>query len=212
MKPRLYDYWRSSASYRVRIALNLAGLDYDTVSVDLLQDAHQADSFKSLNPQGLVPALAIDGKVFTQSLAIIEYLDETRKLGLIPADHHERWRVRTLSYCVAMEIHPVCNVSVAKFANEASKNAIGVQQWMQTFIPKGLKAVERFLNQPETGRYCHGDTVTMADLCLAPQVYNANRWSVTLNDFPMIERICSRLVAIDEFAKAHPDQVNERTE
>jgi len=200
---KLYDYWRSSASYRVRIALGLAELDYDTQVVNLLDGAHLEDDHLDRNPQGLVPALDIDGYTMTQSLAIIQYLDETLKLGLLPNLPIDRARVRALSYAIAMEIHPVCNLNVAKFAVDESDGNITTEQWMKHFIDKGLRAYEAMIGD---GTYSYGDTVTIADICLIPQLYNADRWGVDLTDMPKIRRVRDALDAIPAFAAAHPDK------
>ncbi len=203
----LYDYFRSSAAYRLRIALNLLGEDYDSVPVNLLEGEHRGAANLARNKQGLVPTLELDGQVLTQSLAILEYLDETRGAGFLPDDALGRARVRALSYAIAMEIHPVCNLSVARFASENSGGAITMQGWMQAFIPKGLAAFEAMLDHPDTGNFCHGDNIGMADICLVPQVYNARRWGVDLSDMPRINTIMERLEGIDAIAAAHPDRV-----
>ncbi len=203
----LYDYFRSSAAYRLRIALNLLGEEYESVPVNLLEGAHREADNLARNPQGLVPTLEIDGQVLTQSLAIIEHLDEVRGAGFLPADALGRARVRALSYAIAMEIHPVCNLSVARFASENSGGNISMQGWMQAFIPKGLAAFEAMLDHADTGDFCHRDSVSMADICLVPQVYNARRWEVDLSDMPRINAIMARLEAIDAIAAAHPDRV-----
>lgn len=205
MQAVLYDYWRSSASYRLRIALGLAGLDWRSVPVDLLSGAQKAPENLARNPQGLVPGLEIDGLMLTQSLAIIEYLDETRGLGLLPADPPGRARVRALSHAIAMEIHPVCNISVARFAVEASGGAITTEQWMRRFITPGLQALERLLDHPATGRFSHGDRIGMADLCLVPQLYNAVRWGVPITDLPRICAVSAALNLIPAVQAAHPD-------
>lgn len=203
---QLYDYWRSSASYRVRMALNLLGEGFEIIPVDLLKAEQVGAENLARNPQGLVPTLAIDGISLTQSLAIIEYLNDTRG-GFLPADPAGRARVRALSYAVAMEIHPVCNLRVGRFAESASGGAITMQAWQQKFIAEGLAALEAMLNHPATGRYCHGDSITMADLCLVPQVYNAVRWGVDVTSLSQIARIVAQLQAIPAIAAAHPDKV-----
>lgn len=203
---KLYDYWRSSAAYRLRITLNFMGLPYDQVVVDLLNSENLSAENMARNPQGLVPTLNIDGQELTQSLAIIEYLDETRQAGLLPSDPLARARVRMISYAIAMEIHAVCNMSVARFAADNSGGNLTMADWMLHFIPKGLQAVETMLQQPETGIYCHGDTFGMADICLVPQIYNARRWGVDLADLPNISRIMARLESLEPVQQAHPDK------
>lgn len=204
----LFDYWRSSASYRVRIALNSLGEAYRSVPVDLLAKAHRQAEHLDRNPQGLLPVLDIDGERFTQSLAIIEYLAETReKAGFLPDDAIGRQRVRALSYAIAMDIHPVCNLGVVSFvmANAADGEAAR-RDWMRKFIGEGLAAFERLLDHPSTGSFCHGDRPGMADFCLVPQVYNARRWDVDLSACPKLVEIDQRCAEIDAFARAHPDR------
>jgi len=203
---RLYDYWRSSASYRVRMALNLLGVGFDAIPVDLLQAEQVGAANMARNPQGLVPTVEIDGLTLTQSLAIIEYLNDTRG-GLLPADAAGRARVRALSYAVAMEIHPICNLRVGRYVEAASAGAITMAGWQKKFIGEGLAAVEGLLTHPATGRFCHGDQITMADLCLLPQVYNARRWEVDVTSYVQICRIVAELEAIPAIAAAHPDKV-----
>lgn len=199
---RLFDYWRSSASYRVRIALGLAGLAWESVSVNLLEGEQLSEEHLRRNPQGLVPALEIDGQLLTQSLAIIEYLDETRELGLIPSDPARRARCMAMAYAVAMEIHPVCNLRVAKFAVEHSGGGISMEGWMQEFIAPGLASLETMTG---THSFLSGETITIADICLVPQLYNARRWGVNLHAFPKLSRIGERLDAVPAVAAAHPD-------
>lgn len=203
---RLYDYWRSSASYRVRMALNLLGVGFEAIPVDLLQAEQVGAANMARNPQGLVPTVEIDGLTLTQSLAIIEYLNDTHG-GLLPADAAGRARVRALSYAVAMEIHPICNLRVGRYVEAASAGAITMAGWQKKFIGEGLAAVEGLLTHPATGRFCHGDQITMADLCLLPQVYNARRWEVDVTSYVQICRIVAELEAIPAIAAAHPDKV-----
>lgn len=204
----LFDYWRSSASYRVRIALNLLAIPYGTVSVDLLSGEHKQADHLARNPQGLVPALQIDGHMLTQSLAIVEYLAETRPdTGLLPAAPLGRQRVRALSYAIAMDIHPTCNLGVVFHVMQQSSDPDAARSaWMRKFIGEGLQAFERLLDNPATGDVCHGNTPSMADLCLVPQIYNARRWNVDLTTCPRTVAIADRCAALPAFVAAHPDR------
>ncbi|MCR6498090.1 maleylacetoacetate isomerase [Shinella sp. CPCC 101442] len=205
----LFDYWRSSASYRVRIALESLGLAYRRESVDLLAGAQRSADHRARNPQGLVPALAIDGHMLTQSLSIIEYLAETRpQARFLPADPLGRQRVRTLSYAIAMEIHAVCNTGIIGHVMEITGGGDEVRiAWMRKFIGEGLAAVDVLLSDPATGFFCHGDTPSMADFCLAPQVYNAERWGVDIADLTQVRRIAENCRALPAFKAAHPEAV-----
>ena len=210
----LYDYWRSSASYRLRIALGLLGIAYRTVPVDLLTGGHKSPAYRQHNPQGLVPALEIDGIMMTQSVAILEYLDETRPgQGLLPNDTLARQRVRALSHVIAMDIHPVCNLGVVRhvmdMATTHGEDPDAVRsEWMAKYIGSGLAGFEAMLAQgPEVsqGDFCHGDRPGMADICLIPQLYNAHRWGVDTSGFKRINAIAERCSAIKAFENAHPD-------
>ena len=205
----LFDYWRSSASYRVRIALESLGLAYRREAVDLLGGAQRSAEHRARNPQGLVPALLIDGHMLTQSLAIIEYLSETRpQARFLPADPLGRQRVRTLSYAVAMEIHPICNSGVAAHVMAITGGGEEVRvDWMRKFIGEGLAAVETLLDNPATGAFCHGDTPTVADFCLVPQLYNAERWGADLSRLERVRRIAETCRALPAFQAAHPEAV-----
>lgn len=207
-EPILFDYWRSSASYRVRIALNLLAIPYRSVPIDLLAGEHKQAEHLARNPQGLVPALSIDGQMLTQSLAIIEYLSETRPgAGLLPSDPVARQRVRAFSYAIAMDIHPVCNLGVVSHVMQQSQDPDAARSvWMRKFIGEGLAAFERMLDSPETGEFCHGNEPTMADLCLVPQVYNARRWNIDLGAYPRIAAIETRCLGLDAFSAAAPRQ------
>lgn len=201
----LYDYWRSSAAYRLRIALNLLGLDWQSVPVNLLIGDHRKPDNLARNPQGLVPTVEIDGLTLTQSLAILEYLNETNQAGWLPEDAVGKAKVRALAYAIAMEIHPVCNLSVAKYAAENSNGGITMESWMNMFISKGLIAYEKMLDA--SGQYSYGDKLTMADFCLVPQLYNADRWGIGMSEFPRTAEIGCRLAEIPAVAAAHPDKV-----
>ena len=203
----LHDYWRSSASYRVRIALNLKGIGYDRVPVDLVAGEQRGPDHRALNPQGLVPMLRIDGLVLTQSLAILDYLEETRpEPPLLPADPAGRARVRALSQAIACEIHPVANLRVLDRV-EALAGPAARADWTLDTIAAGLQAVEALLDHPAfTGRFCHGDTPTLADCTLVPQLYNATRWSVPCDHLPRITAVASTCASHPAFAPAHPER------
>jgi maleylacetoacetate isomerase len=201
----LHDYWRSSSAYRVRIALNLLGIAYRSCPVDLTLGAQQSTDHLAANPQGMVPVLDIDGLRLTQSLAILEYLDETRAAGFLPKEPAARARARALAMAIAMDIQPVCNLRVATHA--ASLGAT-MEGWMQHFITLGFRGLERLL--PDDTAYCHGDGPGLADLCLLPQVYNAQRWGVDMTRFPRIAQIAARIAALPEAAAAHPDRVRPK--
>lgn len=170
----LYDYSRSSASYRVRIALNVAGINYRAVPIDLSMGEQRSDSHLTRNPQGLVPVLEIDGLRLTQSLSIIDYLDQTRGLGLLPAEPAVRAHALALAQSIAVDVHPVCNLSVAQYATTLSDDAEGMPgDWMRHFIRPGLLAFEALLKGFEQAPFCTGTKPGLADVCLVPQMYNA---------------------------------------
>lgn len=201
----LYDYWRSSTAYRLRIALGLAGIAFESRPVDLLRGEHTEDAYLCHNPQGQVPTLYLDGHRFTQSLAAIEYLDETGRGQFLPKDPAGQARVRTIAYSIAMEIHPVCNLKVSRRVAEMTGRKDSAAEWMRHFMSTGLEAVERLLKSADTGLYCHGDKPTMADICLLPQVYNALRRDLPIGQLDRIASIAARLRRLDAFAAAHPD-------
>ncbi len=211
-KTILYDYFRSSASYRVRIALNLLGISFESASVDLLKKEHLEDTHRARNPQGLVPALQIDGRILNQSLAIIEYLNETRENAqFLTNDPLARHRIRTLSYIIAMEIHPVCNTSIVGDVMERTGSGDAVRiDWMQKYIRKGLCAFEATLGDGQSGRFCHGNTPSMADICLVPQLYNAERWGADISDLDRINEIATNCSLMEAFINAHPDNVQPK--
>jgi maleylacetoacetate isomerase len=204
----LYGYFRSSAAYRVRIALNLKGLTYDQTFVHLARLEQLAESFAAINPQKLLPVLKTDsGQLLTQSLAIIEYLEETHpQPALLPKDPLERARVRALALAVACEIHPINNPRVLRYLT----GKLGVSEaqrddWYRHWVEEGLQAVEQMLvSSPQTGRFCHGDTPTLADLCLVPQVANGRRFKADLSGCPTVLRIDAECQKVKAFADAAP--------
>ena len=208
---KLYSYWRSSAAFRVRIALNLKGLVYDIMPVHLTDAGGQqhAASFRELNPQELIPVLVDGVRVIRQSMAIIEYLDEVYdgERKILPATARERARVRALAQIVACDIHPLNNLRVMQYLErEFNTPQVERDRWTQHWMREGFAAVESLLaDNPSTGLYCEGDEPTLADICLVPQVYNAQRWSVDMNDFPLIRRIHAACMKLDAFERAKPE-------
>jgi maleylacetoacetate isomerase len=204
---RLFDYWRSSASYRLRIALNLAGITYEPVPVDLVAGDQRSPSHLERNPQGLVPVLEIDGQRFTQSLAILDYLNETRDLHLLPQDAVQRSKARALAHLIAVDLHPVCNLRVVAYAAANSASDTMREDWMAHFIAPGLAAFEALLGSFPQTEFCTGDRPGLADICLMPQLYNAERWHVPTAHLPRITAIQNACAVHPDFARAHPDQV-----
>lgn len=202
----LFDFWRSSASYRMRIALHMAGIEYTSVPVDLPTGQHRTDEHRARNPQGFVPVLDIDGERFTQSLAMLEYLDETRSLGLLPAGPVERAHARALAHAIAVDIHPVCNLQVAAEAKKIAGDEAAMKAWMQRFIRPGLQAFEVLLGGFDQTPYCTGDTPGLADICLMPQMYNARRWEVDLSGLDRTLAVEAACADHPAFAAAHPDR------
>ncbi len=208
---KLYSYWRSSAAYRVRIALNLKGIDYQSAFVHLVKDGGEQlkPEYAAVNPQRLVPSLELDdGRVLTQSMAIIEYLEEVESgPALLPGDAIGRARVRALAQLVACEIHPLNNLRVLKHL--ATSLGLDDQQkndWYCHWLIEGFDALETLLaDSPATGIFCHGSTPGLADLCLIPQVYNARRFNIDLTPYPTIERIDAACAALETFCQAAPE-------
>jgi len=208
-KPLLHDSWQSSAAYRVRIALNLKAIEYSSISYDLFKLEHEVAEIRACNPQGMLPILEIDGLAISQSLAIIEYLDEARAgCGLLPRDAAGKSRVRAMSYVIAMETHPITNMKIATdVATFASGGDDARSAWISKYIRRGLDAFELYLARPETGRYSHGDAPTMADCCLIPQVFNARKFGMEIGDWPKIQAVCAACEELNAFTAAHPDQI-----
>ncbi len=208
---KLYGYWRSSAAYRVRIGLNLKRVAYESVPVHLMIDGGRQHTkiFHELNPQELIPVLVHGGRVIRQSMAILEYLDETfiDADPILPATARERARARGLAMLIACDIHPLNNLRVQKYL-ESEFNATPEQRetWILHWVREGFNAFEEMLvTNPSTGEFCEGDRPSMADICLVPQVYNAKRFKLDMSAYPTINRIvevCSRL---PEFIAAAPE-------
>lgn len=205
----LYGYFRSSAAYRVRIALNLKGLAYDNHFIHLQKNDQLSDDYARLNPQKQVPALVDGGTLLTQSLAIIEYLDETHPTpAFLPSGATDRARVRALALAIACDIHPLNNLRVLRYlVKEMGLPEEKKDQWYRHWVENGLQAVEKMLTaSPATGRFCHGDSPTMADICLVPQVANARRFNCDLSACPTVERIDAECRKLEAFARAAPDK------
>jgi maleylacetoacetate isomerase len=207
-RPVLFDYFRSSACYRVRIALNLKGIAYEAAPVNLLEGAQGTDAYRGRNPQGLVPMLEIDGRRLTQSLAIVDYLDSTRpEPPLVPTDPAERAHVLALALTIACDIHPLNNLRVLKYLSRALEAPQEARDaWYRHWIAEGLAALET-LAAPGAGRFLWGDAPTLADICLVPQLYNARRFEVPLDDYPALLRADSEASRLEAFAAAHPDAI-----
>ena len=208
---KLYDYFRSSAAYRVRIGLKLKGLDYEAVPIHLLKDggAQLGAAYRAINPSALVPALEDGGATITQSLAILEYLDEVHPMvPLMPRDALGRARVRSLALMVACDIHPINNLRVLRYLvkqaglSEEAKNA-----WYVHWVTEGFAGLEQHLaRSSDTGCFCHGDAPTIADCFLVPQVFNANRFNIDVAPYPTIVRIDAACRDLPAFVAAHPSQ------
>jgi maleylacetoacetate isomerase len=207
----LYDYARSSAAYRVRIGLNLKGLDYDRREVNLLDSEQKGDAYRALNPQGLVPMIEVDGHRLTQSLAILVYLDQAYpEPRLMPADPFDGAHVRAMAMAVACDIHPLNNLRVLKYLKgELGQDQAAVDRWYAHWISEGLPALEA-LAAPRAGDFLFGDEPTLADVCLVPQLFNARRFNVSLDDYPTLLRADAKAAALGAFAAAHPDRQEAR--
>jgi maleylacetoacetate isomerase len=203
----LYDYYRSSAAYRVRIALNLKGVDYKQRPVNLLESEQKSEEYRALNPQGLVPMLEIDGHRLVQSVAILNYLDIRFPVPpLIPAPAAERAHVVALAMMVACDIHPLNNLRVLKFLKgEFGHSQEDVDSWYAHWITEGLRPLEA-MAAPKAGKFLYGEAPTAADICLIPQLYNARRFNVPLDDYPTLVRADENANRLEAFATAHPDR------
>jgi maleylpyruvate isomerase len=207
---KLYTFFRSSASYRVRIALNLKGLTYEQTPIHLRRGGEQfSERYKAVNPQALVPALEDGGRILTQSLAIIEYLEEKYpQPPLLPSDPYDKALVRSMALVIACEVHPIQNLRVLNhIKKEYDQTDDQVNRWAQHWIDLGLSALEQLIvGQPRRGQFCFGDTPTLADICLVPQLGNARRYGCDLAQYPTIVSIEKNCVTIPAFANAAPEK------
>jgi maleylacetoacetate isomerase len=205
---KLYTFYRSSAAFRVRIALNLKGLTYESVPKHLRHAEHRKTEYLAINPQGLVPVLEHDGAVLTQSLAIIEYLDERFPTPpLLPRTPAERAQVRAMAQAIACEIHPLNNLRVLDYLREVlGQDDDGVNRWYRHWIAEGLRPLEELVRrQSGDGQYCFGNAVSLADVLLVPQMYNARRFKCDLTPFPTLVKISAHLEQLAAFAAARPE-------
>jgi maleylpyruvate isomerase len=208
---KLYSFFRSSASYRVRIALNLKGLIYEQIPIHLRRAGGEqfVASYKAINPQGLVPTLDDGGQILTQSLAIIEYLEERYpEPPLLPTDSADRARVRSMALIIACEIHPIQNLRVlVHLKNNLRQSEDDLNRWARHWIDLGLSALEQMTTStPKRGKFCFGDTPTLADICLVPQLANARRFGCDLSAYPTLLQIETACNALPAFANAAPEK------
>ena len=205
---KLYTYFRSSAAFRVRIALNLKSLAYEPVFVHLAKGEHRKREYAGVYPQGLLPTLLDEGEALSQSLAIIEYLEETHpRPALLPQDALGRARVRSLSLLVACEIHPLNNLRTLQHLKRAlGQSEEQVNAWYRHWIADGFAKLEADLARGGSGRFCHGDSPSMADCCLVPQVFNARRYQSDLGPYPTVMRIFDACMQLEAFDRAQPSK------
>lgn len=205
---KLYTYFRSSAAFRVRIALNIKGIAYEPHVVWLPDGEQKSEAYKQINPQGLVPTLIDDGQRLNQSMAIVEYLEETHpEPALLPKDALARAHVRSLAQVVACDIHPINNLRVLKYLKtELKQEQVVIDAWYRHWCQEGLASYERQLAEMPHSKYSYGDTVTLADVCLVPQIFNAKRFEVDMTQFPRTLEIFDRLMLIPAIDIAQPSK------
>ena len=206
---KLYSYWRSSASYRVRIALNLKGLHYEIIPVNLIAGEQVSSEFDARNPQHMVPVLMHGERVMRQSLAILEWLEETFEGGypLLAGPKRDRARIRAISHLIASDIAPINVLRVVNYLGKHHQfDDAAKKTWMLHWMKEGFDALEVLFDNPSTGSFCEGDEPTMADCCLIPQVYNALRWQMDMSIYPRIMAIYTHAMTLPEFADAAPEK------
>jgi maleylacetoacetate isomerase len=205
----LFDYVRSSSAYRVRICLNLKGIEYDSKAINLLEKQQSSESYKALNPQGLVPALNDDGQLVTQSIAICEYLEEkySNTPAILPTNLEHKAHVKALALSIACDIQPLNNLRILNYlVQDMGLSDEQKMTWYHHWIQEGFTALEAQLAKSElTGDFCFGNSPTLADICLVPQVFNAKRFKASMDNYPNINRIVENCEKLEAFAKAHPD-------
>ncbi len=209
MALQLYTYFRSSAAFRTRIALNYKGLDYEPISVHLRRKEHRAHAYRQLNPQALVPALGDDGFVIPQSLAIIEYLEEVKpEPALLPRSPQERAIVRAMTQLIASEMHPLCNLRILIYLkDELGQDEAGVNAWYRHWIAEGFGSLETMVERNSAdGEHCFGGSITFADVCLVPQMLNARRFDCDLEPYPTLRQVDAALSSHEAFAAAQPSR------
>ena len=203
---KLHNYFRSSASYRVRIALELKALSYEYIAVHIAKGDHKKEPYVALSADTLVPLLEVDGEKLSQSMAIIEYLDDKHPTpALLPADALGRAKVRALAQSIACDVHPINNLRILKYlVKELKVDDEAKNTWYRYWCRDGLEAFERQLNQLPTATYCYGETPTMADCCLVPQIFNAQRFNVSFDGLPRTMAVYEACMALPAFQKAQP--------
>lgn len=208
MKVKIYDYWRSSASYRLRIALHLKGIDFETEQVDLHPDRkqHKSDDYRALNPQMRVPALSIDGEVIGQSMAILEWIEETWPTpSILPTDPVARLKARAFADTIACDVHPLNNPSVLnELRAEFGADQTAVSEWYANWIQIGFEALEARYGERKHA-FLFADYPTLAEICLIPQIYNARRFNVNLSDYPRLVEVDMQCMMLDAFKAASPE-------